>query len=98
MSFRVRPLLDNYYFPTNIFNNSFLEEVLIGKRNFSIRTAITTIDLLNNHNRNEFMIEYKVPWCEEKIIDKESIDMVFSQALLQADNDLKDTYNKLLCG
>lgn len=58
----VRPLLDNYYFPTNIFYDSFLEEVLNEKRIFRIRTAITAIDVLNNHNRNEFMIEYKVPW------------------------------------
>jgi len=84
---KVKPLLDNYNFPTNILSDEILEKSLSEERISAIRKEIIEID----NPQNKF-IKYYIPWYDDKIIDKETIDFVYSQAVLEHVEDLEGTY------
>lgn len=88
----VRPLLENYDFPAHVFTEEYLEQILDEKRLFNIRNAIR---LMNASDSSEKIIEYKVPWYEKTNIKNESLDFIFSQAVLQDVNDLEFTYRRM---
>ena len=87
----IRPLLDNYDFPSYIFNSNQLNTLLNENRISSIKNAIIEI---HSSIENKF-IEYKVPWNNHIDLKNESVDMLFSQAVLQDVNNLEDTYKKI---
>lgn len=91
---RIRPLLDDYSFPTEIFSDNYLKDVLNESRLARIRKAIEEIDSKEIKNSNK-IIEYKVPWNKEATIEDGTVDMVFSQAVLQAADDLESIYKKI---
>lgn len=84
---KVGPLLDNYDFPVNILSNETLKESLSEERISAIRKEIHEID----NPKNQF-IKYNIPWHDDKIINKETIDFVYSQAVLEHVEDLEGTY------
>ena len=88
----VRPLLENYDFPTHIFTEEYLKQILNEKRLCNIRNAIKMMDTPDYRGR---IIEYKVPWYEKTIIENESLDFIFSQAVLQDVKDLEFTYQRI---
>jgi len=91
---RLRPLLADYSFPEQIFTKSHLDRVLNDQRILKIRSEILTIDQTYDQKQTRH-IEYKVPWDKKEIISAATVDMVFSQAVLQAVDDLETTYNKI---
>ena len=46
-------------------------------------------------NKNNIQISYFVPWYDPKVIKEESIDMIYSQAVMEHVNDLAYTYEQL---
>lgn len=88
----VRPLLDNYDFPKDIFSDEYLKNILDEKRLANIRNAI---EMMNTSESSKKIIEYKVPWYEKTNIHDESIDFIFSQAVLQDVKDLEFTYRRI---
>jgi trans-aconitate methyltransferase len=38
------------------------------------------------------LVQYKVPWFDSAVIQRESVDLIFSQAVLEHVDDLKNTY------
>ncbi|HTE25973.1 methyltransferase domain-containing protein [Flavitalea sp.] len=88
---RLRPLLEDYSFPFHILPNSIMEETLKDKRVAKIRESLVNMNGTDFWNKNEFL-QYKVPWNQAKSIEPGSVDMVFSQAVLQAVDDLRGTY------
>ena len=89
---RVRPLLESYKFTSDILTNERLNKTLKKDRIESIRNALST---LNTKDNNNIQISYFVPWHDSNIIKEESIDMIYSQAVLEHVDNLAYTYKAL---
>ncbi len=87
---RVKPYLDSYRFPKNIYDDNYLEKMLREDRLERIRNSLL------NMNDDDSCITYEVPWDSESIIKKESVDMIYSQAVLEHIDNLSDAY-KAMC-
>ena len=85
----VEPYLDSYVFPAHILTDDRLEAALEEGRLGRIRDSIT------NTSSRDSMIQYKVPWYDSDIVDQASVDMVFSQAVLEHVDDLPLTYERI---
>lgn len=88
----VRPALDCYDFPSEILSAENLANNLSQSRVESIER-----DLLNlaNPDYSNTHIKYLAPWDEINIIERESIDFIYSQAVLEHVDDLEKTYNSM---
>lgn len=82
---RVVPKLENYAFPKNIYSDDYLKECLSKERVLKIKNALS----------NSSMIEYKAPWFNEENVQKNSVDMIISQAVLEHIDALDTTYEQL---
>jgi len=88
----VRPLLPSYDFPHKILTQDRLRQSLVPERIQSIRKALTSS---RNSNKSTIEIRYVVPWYDSDIIKQESVDMIFSQAVLEHIDNLAQTYATL---
>jgi len=86
---KIVPPLDSYKFPTEILTDDRLKQSLKDSRIEEIRRALLNI------NSSESPIIYKVPWYDIDVLDKGSVDMIFSQAVLEHIDDLEDCYQKM---
>lgn len=87
----VKPSLDSFEFPGNIFPDDYLEIVLDEKRINSIKHALTN----KKDSKGEITISYFIPWDSSDVIETDSIDIIISQAVLEHVNDLDYCYNAL---
>ena len=85
----VKPYLKSYAFPNSILTDERLDFTLDDKRIRRIRKAIS------NMNQNESIISYKAPWFDTDIVQKKSVDMIYSQAVLEHIDDLSFTYKTI---
>ncbi len=86
---RLKPRLESYAFPESIFNKSRMAKALEKIRLEKIRRSIHSI------SSPESLISYKVPWYDPAVINPESVDIVYSQAVLEHVDELKDTYRTM---
>ena len=80
---QVKPRLENYEFPSIIYDENKLNGFLEKDRIEKIRNSI------NNLQSKDSLIRYVVPWSESNIIEKESLDLIYSQSVLEYVADLK---------
>lgn len=85
----VKPHLEGYDFPADILDGNRLQHALERTRIERIRDSI--IDL----QRNDSLIRYKVPWHDASVLEAESVDMIYSQAVLEHVDDLLNTYKAM---
>ena len=85
----IKPQLDSYEFPTQILNDEILENSLTQERIDRIRSS------LENCDTPVSMIKYVAPWFGDNIIERETIDMIFSQAVLEHIDDLSGAYQAM---
>ena len=85
----VKPCLETYDFPQQILTNHQLSQALEDARIDRIRNSIIS------HNREDSIIIYKAPWFYSSIREKESIDLIYSQAVLEHVDDLRNTYRAM---
>jgi hypothetical protein len=85
----VRPLLSSYAFPHDILTDDLLAAALDPARLAMIRRALTALDVPNGGNP---FISYVVPWHDAGVVDRESVDLILSQAVLEYPSDLAGTY------
>ncbi len=85
----VRPRLDSYIFPREIFPDSRLEAALQPARLERIRASI------RNNNDPQSVIKYMVPWYDAEILQSESVDFIFSQAVLEHVDQLRGAYKSM---
>lgn len=85
---RTTPKLDSYSFPTDILSAEILQRSLSEERINKIRNELMHSE---ESKANTFIHSY-VPWDDTSIIEKDSVDFFFSQAVLQSVNDLDETY------
>lgn len=85
----VKPDLACYSFPHAVLTADRLRAALAPDRVRRMR------DSIRNPNHPGSMIEYRAPWCDQGIIERSSIDMVFSQAVLEHVDDLESVYRTM---
>lgn len=85
----VKPVLENYDFPSDILTSERLEFALDESRLQEIRQNLI------NLNGNKSMIQYKAPWFDDGKVEYDSVDMIFSQAVLEHIDDLEGTYSSM---
>jgi len=88
----VRPLLPSYEFPHEILTEDRLRQSLSTERIQSIKEALIN---LRNSTKSYIEIRYVVPWYDSDVIKQESVDMIFSQAVLEHVDNLAQTYATL---
>jgi hypothetical protein len=78
--------LESYEFPHDIIGNLHLARALDSPRLETIRQSII------NPNMAGAIIRYVVPWSDSSVVEPETVDLIYSQAVLQHVDDLADTY------
>lgn len=89
---KVRPRLESYDFPEYILTENLLRESLGRDRLMSIRNALLK---LSGGNRENAMISYLAGWYDSTLVKAGTVDMVYSQAVLEHVDDLPHTYDVL---
>lgn len=85
----IRPELDSYEFPGEIFNETLLERALAPDRLQEIRKLLT-------ENSPSDVIQYLAPFGEMSGIPSESVDWIFSQAVMEHVDEPQETYHQCL--
>ncbi len=88
----VYPRLASYEFPTQVVTEANLARALRPARIESIRNALQDP---STGGDDEIGILYYAPWHDPKVVKKGSVDMIFSQAVLEHVEDLDHTYRSL---
>ncbi len=86
----VKPNLASYEFPKKILTDELLNKSLAKDRVASIRNAI-----LNKSRDKKVEIKYFVPWNDLKILKENSVDLIFSQAVLEYIENLPHAYQAM---
>ncbi len=82
----IYPLLETYKFPSSILHDKLLGKALEERRIRQIRDAIA----------GGRMITYRAPWSDPSVIQERSVDLIYSQAVLEHVDDLSPTYRCML--
>lgn len=85
----VRPYLKNYAFPHDLLNDERLTAALSPDRVERIRQSLRNIGSPGS------MIRYQAPWTDESVVKQNSVDLVFSQAVLEHVDDLRGAYHAM---
>ena len=85
----VKPSLESYEFPADILSESRLRHALGESRIERIRGSVVNVQ------RADSLIQYKVPWHDASILGRESVDMIYSQAVLEHVDDLRPAYKAM---
>jgi hypothetical protein len=85
----VKPVLGTYEFPKQILTDERLNDALSEYRLDEIRKSIVDTDC------EDSLIRYRVPWYDLNVIEHESVDMIYSQAVLEHVDDLTNTYRTM---
>jgi SAM-dependent methyltransferase len=89
---KVKPELENYDFPVTIFPQDYLVKVLDNDRLGRIRTSIRALD---NPVPANTMITFRDNWIDSTAVESGSLDMIFSQAVLEYIDDLDSVYKTM---
>jgi hypothetical protein len=84
----VRPLLSSYEFPHRLLDEPTLEAALAPAR---VQAIAAALDGLRTGEQGG-LIEYHAPWSSRRRIRRESVDHLFSQAVLEHVDDVAGAY------
>jgi SAM-dependent methyltransferase len=82
------PLLDSYAFPERILDEQLMSASLDPIRLEQIGRAI-------DGRSSDLVLEYVAPWWSADVVKEQSVDMIFSQAVLEHVDELESTYRAL---
>ena len=85
----IGPDLPAYDFPRQLLDDERLERNLRPERLARVREALRHCD------SPQSMIQYRAPWHTQNAIERDSLDLVFSQAVLEHVDQLADTYRAI---
>ncbi len=83
----VKPELVEHTFLSDLLSDAHLKVSLDPDRIASIRNELAHIE----HSGKKF-IEFYIPWNDASIIEKNSVDFIYSQAVLECIEDLESTF------
>ncbi len=86
---QVKPCLEEYEFPAYILDENRLQYALEPSRIEKIRNSI------GDFQHKDSLIQYKATWYDTSGLEKESVDMIYSQAVLEHVDDLEGTYRAM---
>lgn len=86
---QVHPLLSSYAFPRQLLDEQTLAAALAPDRLARIR------DSIRNQNAADSMIDYRTRWFDDRAIERGSVDLLVSQAVLEHIDDLPGTYRAM---
>ena len=85
----IHPELDAYGFPSDILSEDMLSVSLEDQRIQRLRLAVTQTDSPTSP------VRYVVPWIDASVSEPGSVDMIFSQAVLEHVDELSDSYRAM---
>jgi SAM-dependent methyltransferase len=85
----VGPTLNDYRFPGHILTEERMRRALDPVRLDRIRRS------LRDCASRQSMIQYRVPWSCEGAVERDSLDLVYSQATLEHIDNLQDVYRAM---
>jgi SAM-dependent methyltransferase len=85
----VAPKLERYDFPGDVFDEARLAVALDAGRLARIRASIADADA------SDSVVQYKVPWMDENVLAPGSVDLIYSQAVLEHVDDLDKAYRAM---
>jgi SAM-dependent methyltransferase len=89
----VRPQLERYEFPGDILDDAVLKAARRPERLERIRRELKDPDRPGDDGKR--ILRYAVPWNDPRVIEKNSVDMIVSQAVLEHVSDLPQVYRAL---
>lgn len=89
---RIQPYLESYEFPHHILTDERLNQALKQDRIEAIRNALSNLE---SKDEGGIQIAYFVPWSDSRVMEKEIVDMIYSQAVLEHIHDLSHTYEAM---
>ncbi|MCK5358667.1 MAG: methyltransferase domain-containing protein [Elusimicrobiales bacterium] len=97
----LKPCLDSYKFPNYIFGDGRLEKALCDERISKIRNAVSNFSENSESQKKEDkdasndVISYYVPWHEIELTEEMTVDMIYSQAVMEHVDNLSLAYKKM---
>jgi hypothetical protein len=85
----VLPRLGSYDFPFALLPESRLSSALAPGRIERVRAS------LRDMSAPDSMVQYRAPWSSATVLERESVDMILSQAVLEHIDDLCDAYHTM---
>jgi len=85
----LKPHIESYKFPSQLLTDERLASCLSEYRIKQIRNS------LENCNTKMSMIRYAAPWYSANLIERESVDMIYSQAVLEHVDNLRGVYQAM---
>jgi hypothetical protein len=85
----IKPPLDSHDFPHALLNDKVLASALDPNRVAAIKNCLLGV------GGTESFVKYIVPWDSEGVVEKESVDLLFSQAVMEHVDDLSTTYHAI---
>jgi hypothetical protein len=85
----VQPRLPSYAFPHHVLGDDVLAAALADDRLARIRESV------RHQNTSASMIDYRTRWFDETAVERDSVDMLFSQAVLEHVDDLPGSYRAM---
>lgn len=82
----VKPQLESYVFPSHVLSDEYLDSVLSQERIEKIRFSISNV------NAKDSCVRYIAPWYLSDICPNASIDMIYSQAVMEYVADYANAY------
>ncbi len=86
---QVSPQLEQYEFPSDILTDDILKAALHPNRLADVRQA------LEHEESGNIRIRYVAPWDDSSLLELESIDLVFSQAVMEHVENVPGSYQAL---
>lgn len=85
----VGPKLPDYGFPHALFDEARLEAALAPERVAALRAELARVDKGPEH------IRYVAPWSSATQVEPGTVDLIFSQAVMEHIDDLADAYHAM---
>ena len=89
---KVKPFLKSYQFPHQYLTEECLNDCMQSKRIKELKDNILSSSRIRSSGS---FVHYISPWFDSKVIQKESMDLIFSQAVLEHVDDLDLAYDSM---
>lgn len=90
---KVYPRLNSYSFPSHILTEERLDAALDAQRVQLLREQLLH---LASTPREQSLIQYICPWSDQNVVQPESVDFLYSQAVLEHVDELDKAYQAML--
>lgn len=91
----IKPYLNSNMFPGKILTEERLTESLREDRIDAIRRAIVNLDSDDVNQAEKIKIRYIVPWSDPDVLAPDSVDLIYSQAVLEHVDNLEAVYRAM---